>query len=241
MSTSVVRYPAGVPVTRFAWQPSAASATAASADVEPFLQTDPDDRSRRLQTRDLVVPSLLDQRSAVAEREGYDRGFKEGERAGQESARIRAEAMLSRLASTIDELSSLRSVMLRKSEHDIVRLAVAVSERIVRREVHTNRDLLVTMARAAASKLGESCVATILMNPDDFTLATSGRGAAWDDGPIRLVADPSLPPGGCLVQSAFGNIDVSVDGQIRELLRGFLGEDPEADGPATAGGPGARV
>lgn len=240
MSTSVVRLPAEVAVTQFAWQ-SAVTALVPPTDVRPLLSPDPDHESRRAQTRDLVVPSLLDQRSAAAEREGYDRGFREGERAGQESARIRAEAMLVRLASTIDQVAALRSSMLRKSEQDIVRLAVAVAERIVRREVHTHRDLLPAMARAAAARLGDSCVATILMNPDDFMHVASGRGAASDAGPIRLVADPSLPPGGCVVQSAFGNIDASVEGQIRELLRGFLGEDPETDGPATAGGPGARA
>jgi len=229
MSTSVVLPPSTVAVTKFPWQPSAA--VKATVAVRPFLSTDPESVSCRQSAQDLVLPSLIAQRAASAEREGYDRGFKEGEQAGQESARLRAEAKLLRLSATIDEIASLRTGMLKKSEQDVARLAVAIADRMLHREIGVDRQLLITMARAAARQLGEQGVARILLNPDDFLAVSSQRGSVPDHGPIRCEADATVPPGGCLVQSSFGTIDVSLDAQIREVIRGLLGDEPAGRNP----------
>jgi flagellar assembly protein FliH len=222
MSTSVILPPSAPAVTRFAWKAAAASSAAV----------------------DLVLPSLIAQRAAAAERDGYDRGFKEGEHAGQEAARLRAEAKLTRLSATIDEIAALRTGMLKKSEQDVARLAVAIADRILHREIGLDRELLVTMARAAARQLGEQGVVRILMNPEDFLAISAQGGSAPENGPIRCEADANVPPGGCLVQSSFGTIDVSLETQIREVIRGLLGDDAAAVQPAgnhdDAGETGAR-
>lgn len=232
MSTNVARPIVPTPVTRFPWQRAESSPEPA---VRPLITGDADAYPRHEGTRDLVLPSVLAERAGVAQREGYDRGFTEGELAGRQAARLQVDVYLSRLATTIEELSSLRSAMLRQSEHDIVRLAMAIAERIVRREVHANRQVLLTMARAAAQKLGDHGVITVLMNAEDLRVVTEGR-ATPDDSPIRLAADPAIQPGGCLVQSAFGTIDISLDAQIRELERELLGGDTNVD---SSGGTGA--
>jgi len=237
MSTSVVLPSSAPAVTRFAWKPAVSPAAVA---VRPFLNTDPDSASRRQATHDLVLPSLIAQRAAAAEHEGYDRGFKEGEHAGQESARLRAEAKLARLSATIDEIAALRTGMLKKSEQDVARLAVAIADRMLHREIGADRQLLITMARAAARQLGEQGVTRILMNPEDLLAVTALRGSAPDNGPIRCEADANVPPGGCLVQSSFGSIDVSLEAQIREVIRGLLGDDTAAVKNDDAGETGAR-
>jgi flagellar assembly protein FliH len=179
---------------------------------------------------------VLAERASVAEREGYDSGFSEGVMAGRDAARRLTDAHHARLAATIDELGSLRSAMLHRSEMDIVRLALAIAERIVRREIRVNRPVLLTMAQAAARKLGGNGLVTIQMHPDDLLAATHGRGVAPEDGPLRLTAETTVPLGGCLVQSAFGTIDVGMDAQMREIVRELLGSDAEFD---LAGDPGA--
>ena len=200
--------------------------------VTPLLK-DPDAASRGPATRDLELPSVIAQRVAAAEREGYDRGYLEGGLAGEAEARSYAGAMLSRLTTTIAEVSALRTGLLAQTEQDIVRLAIAIAERIVRREVQTDPQLLVSVARAAAKQLGDKAVATICLQPDDLARVVAEDVSAAESGPIRLAADMSLPPGGCIVQSAFGQIDVSFEAQIREVLRELLGDEPGAPNAAS--------
>jgi len=237
MSSSAVRHPdTSVALSRFAWQPG--NSAGAAPAVRPLLRSDPGDLERSQQTRDVSWPSVIAQRAAAAEEQAAERGFADGERAGQAAARMRADAMLARLTATIDDIAGLRTGMLRASEHDVVRLAIAIAERIVRREVQTDRALLLTMARAAARKLGDHSLVTISMHPDDFLAVASSRRSASDDGPVRLEASAGLLPGACVVQSSLGTIDVGVESQIREVVRGLLDADDRMLGADTgeAGG-----
>ncbi len=202
------------------------------AVVRPLLTDDGDTSAR---ARDFILPSVVAERANAAEREGYDSGFSEGVVAGRDAARQVTDAHLSRLSQTIEELSSLRTAMFHRSENDIVRLAIAMAERIVRREIRVNRSVLLTMAQAAARKLGDKCMVAVQMHPDDLQAITGSR-AASEDGPLRLTPDSSVPLGACFVQSSFGTIDVGMDAQIRELVRELLGTDAEFDAAGDSSG-----
>jgi len=168
-------------------------------------------------------------RLAALEREAFTKGYAEGERAGAEVAATRTEGMVRRLAETLAELGSLRGEIVRRTERQTVQLVLAIAERIVHRELQIDRTLLVGMARAALDRLGDYGSATIRLNPEDFRLV--GGDATGDESPVRIVADPMVSRGGCLVQSDFGFMDVSPDAQFRELARTLF-----ADDDASAGG-----
>jgi flagellar assembly protein FliH len=128
-------------------------------------------------------------------------------------------------------VAGLRAGIMRRSERELVRLALAMAERVVRREIEIDRDLLAVMARVAIDRLGENAVATIHLNPADCD-ATMGRSASAQPGSVAVVADSSVPRGGCLVRSAFGTIDAGIESQMRELARALLGDESEQEEPA---------
>jgi flagellar assembly protein FliH len=172
--------------------------------------------------RDLPSPSA--ERLQAIEREAFAKGYAQGERAGEAAAAARLDATLQRLVATIDEIASLRTGVMRRAERELVRLALAMAERILRRQIDADRELLLVMARVAVERLGENAVATIRLNPTDYEAAVARR--APDPGKaVEVVADANVPRGGCLVRSAFGTIDASIDSQIRELSRALLGAD----------------
>jgi flagellar biosynthesis/type III secretory pathway protein FliH len=227
MSTDAIRPDSAVTLGRFPWQ---ATMAPSRAIVRPLLTDDGDTSAR---ARDFILPSVVAERANAAERDGYDAGFSEGVIAGRDAARQVTDAHLSRLGQTIETLSSLRTAMFQRSEHDIVRLAIAMAERIVRREIRLDRTVLLTMAQAAARKLGSKSMVAVQMHPDDLQAITGSR-ASSEDGPLRLTADSSVSLGACLVQSSFGSIDVGMDAQIRELVRELLGTDAEFDAAGDA-------
>jgi len=177
------------------------------------------------------LPELPPERPSQAEieREAYATGYAAGERAGAEAAATRAEAMLRRLAQTLGELGTLRVEMMHKTERQLVELALAIAARIIRREVTLDRELLVAMARVALDRLGETATATIRLNPADYAAAGVGTSGPEEHPSVRIVPDPHVRPGGCLVQSDFGLIDASVDAQLAEMATALLGDvEPDA-------------
>jgi flagellar assembly protein FliH len=179
--------------------------------------------------RDLPSPSA--ERLHALEREAFEKGYAEGLRAGEHAAAQQAEPVMQRLVATIDEIASLRTGVMRRSERELIRLALAMAERIVRREIDIDKALLSVMARVAIDRLGEHAVATIHLHPSDCEVALSQRDPS-QPGPVEIVADVNVPRGGCLVRSAFGSVDMGIDSQMRELARALLGDDDEQEEPA---------
>jgi len=183
----------------------------AAAPVEPAPESESSNHQARL---------------AALERDAFAKGYAAGERAGAEAGSTRAEAMLRRLAQTIEELGGLRTSMVHQTERQMVQLAVAVAKRIVGREIGLDADLVVAMARVALDRLGEGTPAVIRLNPED--LAAAGQ-TGWAGPHVTIVADPAVSRGGCLVESEFGFIDASVEAQFDQIAQAMLGHTGSSD------------
>lgn len=170
------------------------------------------------------APDVSAQHLAALERDAFAKGFAQGERAGNEAAAKRGEAMLRRLAQTLDELTALRAEMIRETEQQMVRLALAIARRVLHREVSLDQDLLIAMARVALDRLGESARVTIRLHPEDYEATASGRAAEWTGTQVTVSADARVPRGGCRVESDCGSLDAGVDAQLQEIAHALLGD-----------------
>ena len=226
-----------VPVERFTWSAtgsggqdaapaavdvwaSVESATTSAGVAEPIAPPPPAPFA--------PSPEHLAQLAAL-ERDAFTKGYAQGERAGLEAGGKRAEAMLRRLAQTLDELSRLRDNMVRQTERELVHLALAIARRVLQREVTVDPELTAALAHIALERLGGSAPATVRLHPDDYDVVAAGQFAPFGGRHVQVQRDTGVARGGCLVESEFGFIDASVDAQLDEIARAVLG-----DAPATA-------
>ena len=164
------------------------------------------------------------ERLAALEREAFTKGYAQGERAGLEAGGKRAEAMLRRVAQTIEELGGLRQTLIQETEREMVQLALTLARRVVHREVTLDPELAAALAHVALERLGTTTPATIRLNPEDYTVVAQD-GARWGGQSVTVVPDPSISRGGCLVESAFGSVDATIEAQFDELSRALFGGD----------------
>jgi flagellar assembly protein FliH len=200
-------------VHRFPWRPRGAAGRAEPAAEAPAAGAD-------------VGATLLANDKAALERDAFARGYEQGGRAAADAARAGTEAVLSRVAETLQELTTLRRTIVRDAERDLVELSLAIAQRVVRREVFVDREVVLAIARVALERLGEKQGVTVRLHPDDHAYAVARHGMQWAGGGIAVVADAEVPAGGCRVTSAGGTIDTGIDAQFAELARGML---PEGD------------
>lgn len=170
-----------------------------------------------------VVTAEQQAHLAALEREAFTKGYAQGERAGLEAGGKRAEAMLRRVAQTLEELGGLRQTLIHETERQMVQLALTLARRVVHREVSLDPELAAALAHVALEKLGTTTPATIRLNPDDYTIVTQA-GDRWGGVPVTIVPDPSIARGGCLVESDFGCVDATIERQFDELSRALLGD-----------------
>lgn len=163
--------------------------------------------------------ALLEQArtASAAERE---RGYAEGLAQARESSAVQTVALRA------------EAVRLRAEAGDrLIRLAVELAERILRRELRQHPDSIEDLARAALSEVAWCQQITLRLHPDDaqrLTTAQPRLAAALDPGAeLRLEADPKLSPGACVVETESGDVDASVEVQLAALERALVGEDHE--------------
>ncbi|MBI4477480.1 MAG: hypothetical protein HY654_09920 [Acidobacteria bacterium] len=165
-------------------------------------------------------------RFAQLEREAFAKGYAQGEKVGMEAGAKRADAMLRRLANTLEELHTLRASMIRSTDRQLVQLALAIAKRILRKEVKVDEELTLALARVALDRLGEtSGPTTIRLHPDDHSVLTALGSLTQVSRHLTIVADSAISRGGCLVESEFGYIDASIDTQFQELARVLVDTD----------------
>jgi flagellar assembly protein FliH len=204
-------------VTRFPWS---------GGVPEPQVQDHPPASSGKEPAFDAAEHHA---RLAALEREAFAKGYEQGERSGAEAAAQRGEAILRRLTQTLDELTTLRTTMIRQTERQMVQLALAVARRVVHREVSLDQDLLIAMARVALDRLGDSAQVTIRLHPEEYEATGAARVAKLTSANVTVVPDTRVPRGGCRVESTVGALDAGVDAQLQEIAHALLGDTEQTN------------
>lgn len=217
-----------LPIEQFAWSPTETGGRPVpSSEIWAPLESMPVASSAAMPPAppEPYQPTPEQQAQLAAlEREAFTKGYAQGERAGLEAGGKRAEAMLRRLAQTLEELSGLRDNMVRQTERELVQLSMAIARRILQREVSVDGELTAALAHIALERLGGTTPATVRLHPDDYAVVMAGQVTPLSGRQVEIRPDPAVSRGGCLVESEFGFINASVDAQVDEIARAVLGE-----------------
>jgi len=151
---------------------------------------------------------------------GRERGIEEG-RAAECAAHAPAEQhRAEELRRLLEDLAGERDRYLQAVEHEVVRLALAIAARILRREAQTDPLLLMGAVRVA---LGQLAAAT------EVRLHVPAADAALWKESIALVPNPAVRPvvveedamrlGECRLEASLGQADLSLGAQLDEIER----------------------
>jgi flagellar assembly protein FliH len=160
------------------------------------------------------------------EKQAYERGFSEGERAGKEVGEKSLEAILKQYAKGLEELNNLRKEIFTTSEREVLHLALEIARKVVRREVSVDEELILTLVKVALNRLTEQTAITVRINPKDYQSIQRHRAAHSSAGTVnegvKLLEDPSISRGGYLIETESGIIDARIEEQLREIEHGLF-------------------
>jgi hypothetical protein len=128
------------------------------------------------------------------------------------------ERLHSQVAAMAATMARLRREVLESSEPELVRLASAIAERIVGRELATDPALVVAWAREAIQSLAAKDEVVIALARD---VAQQVSRDAWSaiDSYHRVQTDPLLTPGAIEVRAAEGTISAGADARIAAVAQ----------------------
>jgi flagellar assembly protein FliH len=174
----------------------------------------------RAEAAEIMAEARL--RATEIERAARERAASEAREIAEAEAEAEIEPMRAELAQSLELVMALREQVAAVAEYEMVQLAVEIAKKIVRREVTVDREIVISLARVALSRLHNRAVATVRLNPEDYQYVAMHRERLTTAGSINLIADPSITRGGCLVETELGDVDARIEQQFGEIERGFL-------------------
>lgn len=154
---------------------------------------------------------------------GRQRGMEDG-RAAELAAHAPADQQRAeQLRRLFDELASGRDQYIHAVEQEVVRLALAIAARILRREAQTDPLLLMGAVRVALGQLADATEARLRVPASDAELWIEAV-ALVPNPPVlpSVVADATLRLGDCRIETGVGAVDLSLRAQLGEIERDFF-------------------
>ena len=143
-------------------------------------------------------------------RRAYDEGFARGLTEGEDEGRRRFDAILAKVGGILDYLSRERDKVLTGCRHEMVELILRISERVIRIEGETIRQLLAENLKLLLEESAAKDEIVLHLNPSD--LPEVQQVMSEKNGPLprhKLSADSAVPVGEARVRSRTVNVDLS--------------------------------
>ncbi len=147
--------------------------------------------------------------------------YARGKREGLDSAEGNLVTAAQALAAAAEEISRLRVSLAKNSSQDMLRLVMAISEQILRREVAADPKVILTIIENALQSSVRSDQYRIRINPADLENVTQQKPLflASISGlkNLSIETDAAISPGGCRVDSDLGDVDATIETQLEAI------------------------
>jgi flagellar assembly protein FliH len=163
---------------------------------------------------------------------GRARGIEEGrtmEHEAQAALRQTTEKQRAAQATQLaTHFSEEREQFFHRAEQEVVKLALAIASRVLRREAQMDPLLLTGAVRVALGQLSDSTQARLRVPAADLDL--------WTETMARLpnlalkpavVADDGMHAGDCVIESSMGSADLAMCAQLLEIERSLFDQHGE--------------
>lgn len=198
----------------------------------------------RAERERLLASGYADGHTAGAAK-GYAEGYAKGEEEGRQQSTRDARAKLDQIerawTEALDDFADRRHHLLVECKQNVIRLALAIAERVIHRAVSADERVALAQVEHALKLIGRPTRVVVLIHPEDGAMvrralpSISARLGAIEH--VVCEEDAGVTRGGCVVRTAQGGeIDASLETQIHRIAQTLLPQAPRE----SAGDQGAR-
>ncbi len=204
---------------------------ALKADAEAIVDRAAADARALIEEAQRAARQIYDEAEARAqsiEVEARTRGYDAGFETGKNAADVQMGEMIDTMHGLLGGIRDSRQDLMESAEPEIVRLAMAIAERIVHEQITVDPNVVIENVRSALTRLAKREVVTLRVNPADLETMRHHRDAvvsASDIEQLRIVEDQRVDRGGVVVETEAGTIDAKISTQLREARRVIRAED----------------
>jgi flagellar assembly protein FliH len=205
------------------------NAAAAEADR---IRAEAEERIRRLEEESrLALENEKDEALEAGRKAGQEEGYAQG--------KAEVERLIQRTRTVLERAQDKRGEILAETEQEIVDLVLLLTRKVVKAITESQRNVILQNVVQALRKVKTRGNVIIRVNIADLKLTTEHTKdfiQMMEGTGIQVVEDSTAGPGGCIIETDFGEIDARISSQLAELEAKILEASPIKTRPKTAAG-----
>ncbi len=171
---------------------------------------------------------IILQKTEEIQRKAYEEGFSTGEKAGFAAGEQKADILLERLNTILDEIIMFKEKLVTEMETQVVDLAVAIARKIIIKEMNTRPEVIITIVKEALKKLQKVGTVTIKLNPALYDLFVEKKPELIDIHQyIRFDINSNVPIAGPVVISETEEVVTDIEVLMMNIIEEMERKSPE--------------
>jgi flagellar assembly protein FliH len=175
-----------------------------------------------------IVAQALREASAT-EHDAYTEGRQAGYRDGALEARGELADAMALLQRALNESRTIHDRLLRNAEHELIELVIDVARSVLGAQLALEPALVLDTVERALARAGAQNVVRVRVHPGDRGTVTAAMTERHGEAvPFAILDDHTVSVGGCVIDTAAGEIDARLDVQLDEIARILRSSLPDA-------------
>ncbi len=164
----------------------------------------------------------IEEKEAIAEKKGYERGFIQGEKDGREIGKQSMVIIAQQLSKVLECISGVPDEIESRYSEVIKNLILQICQKVLQIEIDKNSEIIRRSLDLAFGAVNDAHKITLRLNPKDLALLEENlpefiRGTIPENAKITWKADEEVMRGGCIVETDIQFIDATVESRIRQV------------------------
>ncbi|HBE80259.1 MAG TPA: hypothetical protein DDW65_21135 [Firmicutes bacterium] len=178
----------------------------------------------RTQTAAMIEEA--NQQSVTIKEQAHQQGLADGRQDAVSLVKKELSENLTQALGLINEIETERRQRLNSSEPELLKLAVAIAEKIIGEELKLDPMRQLTIIREALARVTTASVITIRIHPDDLSVVRGNlvllQSSLSEPKPIKIEEDGCIPIGSCFIETDQGNLDARTKSQLDRVMTELL-------------------
>lgn len=171
------------------------------------------------------LKAQVQQEAEEIKQKAHTEGYETGLRRANEEIEADRQLAIQQSKEMIEEARQTKLEMMKSSESDMVRLAMAVAKKVIAGELITNPNIIINVLREALSFLDSADNIKVYVNQRDMdrileVMKTETFSDIGNSDPgIELRSDNKISSGGCVLESELGSVDARYETRVENIKK----------------------
>ncbi|MBM7701865.1 flagellar assembly protein FliH [Metabacillus iocasae] len=157
----------------------------------------------------------------ILEQEAKKQGYEDGMEQGKQEGYSHYDTMLREANEIVNQSKDAYYQYLQQSEEVIFQLGFTLAEKIIGQQLESDQSTFLSIIKKAIKEVRDEKEIQIFVSPSHYKMVHEQKEQLLSllngEATLFIYVDEELHTHSCMIESAFGRIDVSIDSQLSEL------------------------